>query len=65
MEQVIKEFEKNIAEVPAGFTEGDVWDISREIADERYITLFGFEKFNQMHLSAAKEALKERKATTP
>lgn len=65
VEQVIKEFEKNIAEVPSGSTEGEVWDISREIADERYITLFGFEKFNQMHLSAAKEALKERKVTTP
>lgn len=65
VEKVIAEFEKNIAEVPGGYTQTEVWEAARNIADERYITLFGFEKFNQMHLSAAKEALKERKATTP
>lgn len=65
VERIISEFEKNISEIPSGYSPSEVWEAARHIADERYLTLFGYEKFNQTHLSAAKEALKERRATAP
>lgn len=61
LDRIASEFEQNVSEIPAGMTEGEVWDAARMIADERYITLFGYQAFNQYHLKAAKEALKEKR----
>lgn len=61
LDRIAEEFEKNVSEVPPGLTQQEVWETARLIADERYITLFGYQAFNQYHLKAAKEALKEKK----
>ena len=62
LSRIAEEFEKNVSEVPPGLTQQEVWETARLIADERYITLFGYQAFNQYHLKAAKEALKEKRA---
>jgi hypothetical protein len=62
LDRIAEEFEKNVSEVPPGLTREEVWETARSIADERYITLFGYQAFNQYHLKAAKEALKEKRA---
>ena len=62
LDRIAAEFETNVSEVPPGLTREEVWETARSIADERYITLFGYQAFNQYHLKAAKEALKEKKA---
>jgi hypothetical protein len=62
LDRIAEEFEKNVSEVPPGLTQQEVWETARSIADERYITLFGYQAFNQYHLKAAKEALKEKQA---
>jgi hypothetical protein len=62
LDRIAEEFEKNVSEVPPGLTQQEVWETARSIADERYITLFGYQAFNQYHLKAAKEALKEKRA---
>lgn len=62
LDRIAEEFETNVSEVPPGLTQQEVWETARLIADERYITLFGYQAFNQYHLKAAKEALKEKKA---
>lgn len=62
LDRIAEEFETNVSEVPPGLTQEEVWETARSIADERYITLFGYQAFNQYHLKAAKEALKEKKA---
>jgi hypothetical protein len=62
LDRIAAEFERNVSEVPPGMTQNEVWSFAREIADERYITLFGYEAFNQFHLRGAREALREKKA---
>lgn len=62
LDRIAEEFEQNVTEVPAGVTKEEVWEAARAIADERYITLFGYQAFNHYHIQAAKEALKEKKA---
>jgi len=62
LDRIAKEFEKNVSEIPPGLTKEEVWDAAREIADERYLTLFGYQAYNQYHIQSAKEALKEKRA---
>ena len=62
LDRIAAEFERNVSEVPPGMTQNEVWSFAREIADERYITLFGYEAFYQFHLRGAREALREKKA---
>jgi hypothetical protein len=62
LDRIASEFEQNVSEIPAGMTQEDVWEAARLIADERYITLFGYQAYNQYHIKAAKEALKEKRA---
>ncbi len=62
LDRIAEEFEQYVTEVPAGMKKEEVWEAARGIADQRYITLFGYQAFNQYHLQAAKEALKEKKA---
>lgn len=61
LDSIASEFEKNVSEVPIGMTKEEVWDAAREFADESYIMLFGYEAFNQYHIQAAREALREKK----
>ncbi len=62
LDRIASEFEQNVNEIPAGMTQEDVWEAARLIADERYMTLFGYQAYNQYHIKAAKEALKENRA---
>ena len=62
LDRIASEFEQNVSEIPAGMTQEEVWDAARLIADERYLTLFGYQAYNQYHIKAAKEALKEKRA---
>jgi hypothetical protein len=62
LDRIAQEFEKNVSEIPQGLTQEEVWEVARAIADERYLTLFGYQAFNQYHIESAKEALKEKKS---
>ena len=62
LDRIASEFEQNVNEIPEGMTQEEVWDAARLIADERYMTLFGYQAYNQYHIQAAKEALKEKRA---
>ena len=61
LDKIATEFEMNVSEIPPGMTKEEVWEAARAIADERYITLYGYQAFNQYHIQAAKEALKEKR----
>jgi hypothetical protein len=61
LDQIANEFQQNISEIPSGMTQDEVWEAARLIADERYLTLFGYQAFNEYHLRTALEALKEKK----
>jgi hypothetical protein len=64
LDRIASEFEQNVTEIPAGMTQEEVWEAARLIADERYMTLFGYQAYNQYHIKAAKEALKEKRANS-
>lgn len=64
VDRIASEFEQNVSEVPTGMTQVEVWEAARLIADERYMTLFGYQAYNQYHIKAAKEALKEKRANS-
>jgi hypothetical protein len=64
LDRIASEFEQNVSEIPAGMTQEEVWEAARLIADERYMTLFGYQAYNQFHIKAAKEALKEKRANS-
>ena len=61
LDRIASEFEQNVSEIPEGMTQEEVWDAARLIADERYMTLFGYQAYNQYHINSAKEALKEKR----
>lgn len=65
LDRIAKEFEQNVSEIPAGMKKEEVWEAARLIADERYLTLFGYQAYNQYHIQAAKEALKEKRTNAP
>lgn len=65
LDRIAIEFNQNVSEIPPGLTKEEVWEAARAIADERYITLFGYQTFNQYHLQSAKEALKEKRLRAP
>ncbi len=65
LDRIASEFEQNVSEIPAGMTKEEVWDAARLIADERYLTLFGYQAYNQYHIQAAKDALKEKRTNAP
>jgi hypothetical protein len=62
VDRIASEFEQNVSQIPAGMTQEEVWEAARLIADERYMTLFGYQAYNQYHIKAAKESLKEKRA---
>lgn len=61
LDRIAEEFEQNVSEVPAGLTQTEVWEAARKIADERYLTLFGYQAYNIYHIRSAKDALKEKR----
>ncbi len=60
MDRIMDEFENNVTNRDQGISESENWQYARDIADQRYIKLFGFQNYNQIHLRAAREALPER-----
>jgi hypothetical protein len=61
LDKIATEFEKNVSEIPPGMTKEEVWEAARRFADESYLILFGYQAFNQYHIQAAKEALREKR----
>jgi hypothetical protein len=71
--KIANEFQKNIASSTqsSSTTQGapnlnfkdpsSDWETARQIADHQYLILFGYQAYNQAHLSAAKDALQERR----
>jgi hypothetical protein len=64
LDRIAGEFNEIISNPPTGYTQAEVWEAARKLADERYTVLYGFEAFNQMSMQAAREALREKKAVT-
>ena len=62
LDRIATEFSDTVNNPPAGYSQQEVWEAARKIADERYTVLYGFDAFNQISMQAAKEALKEKKA---
>lgn len=63
LDQIAAEFSENISNPIADVSAEENWNAARKIADERYLTLFGYQAYNQYHLQGAMEALKEKQAT--
>jgi hypothetical protein len=61
LDKIAREFEANVSEIPAGMTKEEVWEAARKFADESYLILFGYQAYNQYHIQAAKEALREKR----
>lgn len=64
LDRIATEFSDTVNNPPAGYSQTEVWEAARKIADERYAVLYGFDAFNKISMQAAKEALKEKKATS-
>lgn len=64
LDRIATEFSDTVNNPPAGYSQQEVWEAARKIADERYTVLYGFDAFNQISMQAAKEALKEKKAAS-
>lgn len=63
LDRIAQEFEANVSEIPPGMTEEEVWEAARAIADQSYLTLYGYHEFNHYHIQSAKEALREKRKT--
>jgi hypothetical protein len=62
IDQIARDFEAAVSDPPSGITQEETWTAARQLADQRYLTLFGYQAYNQYHLQAAKEAVKEKNA---
>ncbi len=62
LDEILTDFDTNVSTPQPGVSETENWNTARQIADQRYLTLFGYQAYNQYHLQAAKEALNEKKA---
>lgn len=63
LNRILEDFDKNVTAPSPGLSEQETWAAAKKIADNQYLTLFGFNAYNERHLQAAKEALKEKQAT--
>jgi hypothetical protein len=62
LNQIVGNFEKDIAEgAGQGLSETELWEAARRMADERYLTLFGWQAYNARHFQSAKQALAEKR----
>jgi hypothetical protein len=62
LDRLANEFIDAVSSAPVGHDGAAVWNEARAAADRSYITLFGHAAFNALHLQAAKEAVREKKA---
>lgn len=62
LDRVANDFIDAVASDPSG-QDRALWEAARAEADQQYIKLYGHAAYNSLHLQAAKEALKERRAT--
>lgn len=62
LDRVANEFIDAVAGDPSGQNRA-LWESAREAADQQYIKLYGHAAYNALHLRAAKEAVREQRAT--
>lgn len=62
LDRIAAEFNEAVSNPPPGLSVEEVWEQARLNADEKYLILFGYAAYNDFHLQAAKEAVRERKA---
>lgn len=65
LDRIAEEFNANISTPDGSPPSSDVWQQAKATADRQYITLFGFRKYNEISLAAAREALREKKVANP
>lgn len=58
LDKIVEDFNDAVS---GGETDPDTWEDARQVADSRYIKLFGFRAFNQKHLEASRQAAAERR----
>lgn len=64
LDLIVREFNQNVTTPDGAPPSPEVWRNAKEIADSRYIKLYGFRKYNEMSLTGSKQALKEKQATS-
>jgi hypothetical protein len=62
LDQIAREFNDLVAQPVPGYTAEQIWRAARDWADERYLYFFGWDAWHALHLSAAKEAVREKEA---
>jgi hypothetical protein len=62
LDRVANDFIDAVASDPSG-QDRALWEAARAEADRQYIKLYGHAAYNSLHMQAAKEALRERRAT--
>ncbi|MDX2079184.1 MAG: hypothetical protein SFU53_00210 [Terrimicrobiaceae bacterium] len=58
LDKIVEDFNDAVS---GGETDPDTWEDARQVADSRYIKLFGFRAYNQKHLEASRQAAAERR----
>jgi len=61
-DKIIEDFQKDVSAPVPGLSEQEVWQAAKDAADRRYLVLYGFERYNELSIRAAREAAKERRA---
>jgi hypothetical protein len=62
LDRVANDFVDVVASDPSGQNRA-LWESARAAADQQYIKLYGHAAYNALHLQAAKDALREQRAT--
>lgn len=62
IDRMANEFIDAVSADIVGSNELAAWNSARASADQKYITLFGHAAYNALHLQAAKEAVREKRA---
>lgn len=62
LDRIANEFIDAVAGDPSGQNRA-LWESARAAADQQYIKLYGHAAYNALHLRAAKEAVREQRAT--
>ena len=62
LDRIANEFIDAVASDPSGQNRV-LWETAREAADKQYIKLYGHAAYNALHMQAAKEAVREQRAT--
>lgn len=63
LDRIANEFIDTVASDPSG-RDRALWENAREAADKQYIKLYGQAAYKALHLQAAREAIREHRATT-